>query len=328
LLPILLEVEDSSRTSEARNAARSMAHSLGFNEAGAERAAIVATEACTNLLKHGGGGILHLAANPEDLSIELLALDRGPGMENWERCLTDGYSTTGTAGNGLGAIARLSAFSDAYSQNGRGTALLAIIAPGHGTKGSAPRICGIQAPKPGQEVCGDAWAFKASPEGVSILVADGLGHGPDAAEAARCAVDIFDKHRSASPKEVLESVHKGLRHTRGAAVTITDLDEGRRIAMVAGLGNVSGYICETGGLRRQLVTMNGTAGMESRTLFREFTYPWPQGASLVLHSDGLVSHWDLGDYPALIRRAPGLIAGVLFRDHRRGNDDTTVVAFV
>jgi hypothetical protein len=77
--------------------------------------------------------------------------------------------------------------------------------------------------------------------------------------------------------------------------------------------------------RRQLVTMNGTAGVESRTLFREFSYPWPPDTSLVLHSDGLVSHWDLDNYAGLICRAPGLIAGVLFRDGCRGNDDATVV---
>lgn len=326
MLPVFVKVEDNSRTPEARNAARRLARGLGFGEEGVERVAIVTTEACTNLLKHAGGGTLYLAANDEDLNIELLAMDRGPGMRNWQECLTDGYSTTGTAGNGLGAIARLSAFSDAYSQTDRGTVLFAVIGKREGVTTPAPRISGIQAPKPGQDVCGDAWGFKPGIAGPTLLVADGLGHGHEAAEAARCAVDIFQKHAAASPKEALESVHQGLRHTRGAAVTVANLDEDRRIAVVAGLGNVAAYICETSGLRRQLVTMNGTAGLESRTVFREFSYPWPLDASLVLHSDGLATHWDLGNYPALSSRAPGLIAGVLFRDWLRGNDDATVVA--
>ena len=325
MLPVALKVEDSSRTSEARTSVRKLAQGLGFDEEGTERAAIVVTETCTNLLKHGGGGTLHLLANPEDLSIELLALDRGPGMENWQRCLADGYSTTGTAGNGLGAIARLSAFSDAYTQTGRGTALFSVIGKTKGVKAAAPRIGGIRVPKPGEDVCGDDWGFKRGAAGVSLVLADGLGHGFDAAAAARRAVEIFQSHANASPKTVLESIHQGLRHTRGAAVTVVNLDEERRLAVAAGLGNVAAFICERSGLRRQLVTMNGTAGVESRTLFREFSYPWPPEASLVLHSDGLVSHWDLDNHPGLICRAPGLIAGVLFRDGCRGNDDATVV---
>jgi anti-sigma regulatory factor (Ser/Thr protein kinase) len=328
MLPVLLNVEDSSRTSEARNVARKFALGLGFDDQGVERAAIVASEACTNLLKHAGRGILHLSVNPEDLSIELLALDRGPGMKNWRECLRDGYSTTGTSGTGLGAIERLSAFSDAYSQTGKGTVLYAVIEKTEGKRKSAPRVSGVTASKPGQDVCGDGWGFRPGIAGATLLVADGLGHGPDAAAASRCAIEIFHRHAPASPKDVLESVHRGLRSTRGAAVTVASLDEDRRVAVVAGLGNVAGFVCDKDGNRRQAVTMNGTAGVESKTIFREFSYPWPEGSFLVLHSDGLTSHWDLGAYAALLSRAPGVIAGVLYRDSARGNDDATVVVAV
>jgi hypothetical protein len=58
---------------------------------------------------------------------------------------------------------------------------------------------------------------------------------------------------------------------------------------------------------------------------REFSFGFPPGALLVLHSDGLGSHWSLADYPGLASRHAGLIAGVLYRDHDRGNDDETVV---
>ena len=58
---------------------------------------------------------------------------------------------------------------------------------------------------------------------------------------------------------------------------------------------------------------------------QEFTYPWPPGAILVLHSDGLLSHWTLDRHPGLAARHPMLLAGILYRDFRRGRDDTTVV---
>ena len=54
-----------------------------------------------------------------------------------------------------------------------------------------------------------------------------------------------------------------------------------------------------------------------------------EGASLggvvVLHSDGLKTRWHLDDYPGLAQRHPALIAGMLFRDHRRPHDDCSVV---
>lgn len=323
--PVLLTVDESSRAPEARNIARSMARMLGFDEAGAERAAIVATEICTNLIKHAGGGTLLLSAN-DDLSIGLVAMDRGPGMASVAECIADGYSTAGTPGTGLGAIGRLSAFSDAYSQPGRGTVLIALIGSHPLLKLPPPRVWGLQAPKPGQEVCGDGWAWKADKTRITVVVADGLGHGPDAAAAARCATDIFARHRDANPKEILESIHRGSLHTRGAAVSVAVLDEERRMVEFAGLGNVAGFVCERGGLVRQMTAMNGTAGLAGRTVFREFSYPWPEGSVVVLHSDGLSSHWNLDEFPGLIPCGPALIASVLFRDFRRGTDDATVVA--
>lgn len=325
--PVWLKVEEGSRTPEARSAAREMARTLGFDEAGAERAAIIATEACTNLLKHAGGGTLFLSAN-EDLQIELLTLDNGPGMANFRQSVQDGYSTTGTSGTGLGAISRLAAFYDAYSQDGRGTVLFALIANGQREKLPPPRICGLRTAKPGQDVCGDAWAVKRVRSRSILMVADGLGHGPGAAEASSAAVDIFNRVTQQSPKELLESIHRGLRHTRGAAISIAELDEERRTVHFAGVGNVAGLVCQRDGAQRQMVSMNGTSGMDNRTRLAEFSYPWPEGASVVLHSDGLSGRWQLSDYPALAAHGPALIAGVLFRDFSRGNDDSTIVVAV
>lgn len=324
MLPVVLRVEDTSRIPEARNAARSMARALGFDDAAAERAAIVAVEACTNLIKHARGGTL-IVTPTADLSIELLALDRGPGMANVRQCLADGYSTTGTPGTGLGAITRLSTFSDAYSQSGRGTVMFALITNQAAAKLALPRVCGVRASKPGQEVCGDDWTFKRVRSRRLLMVADGLGHGPDAAAAARAAVDIFQKQAESGPVKAMEAIHFALRPTRGAAVAVAEFDEERRVVHFVGLGNVAGYVCARGGTRQQMVSMNGTAGIEGRTTFREFSYPWPEGSVLVLHSDGLTGHWDLGEYPGLIARDPALIAGVLFRDYSRGTDDATVV---
>ena len=70
---------------------------------------------------------------------------------------------------------------------------------------------------------------------------------------------------------------------------------------------------------------NGTAGHQARKI-QEFTYPWPENALLILHSDGLEGRWQLDRYPGLVALHPALISGVLVRDFTRGRDDVTVLS--
>jgi hypothetical protein len=58
---------------------------------------------------------------------------------------------------------------------------------------------------------------------------------------------------------------------------------------------------------------------------QEFTYEWPPSSLIILHSDGLTTHWALDRYAGLASRRPDVIAGVLYRDFRRVRDDATVV---
>ncbi len=303
---------------------------LGFNETDAGKVALVVTEAATNLIKHAGGGELIVRELRSDGThgIEILALDKGPGMSNTEASLRDGYSTAGSSGTGLGAIARLSAGFDIYSLPGKGTALLAELWPGPVPAGmhSPPKIGGVGVTKPGDEVSGDAWGVSQSEDCTSILMADGLGHGVGAAEAAREAILAFQEDPDATPTLTLERVHDALKKTRGAAVALAKIDLTREIVCYAGIGNISATIIADGGQGRvsHLVSHNGTAGHEVRKI-QEFTYPWTNDSVLIMHSDGLVTHWDLDHYPGLLARRPSLIAGVLYRDFTRQRDDVTVV---
>jgi anti-sigma regulatory factor (Ser/Thr protein kinase) len=311
-----------------------LAVELDFDENMAEKAAIVVTEACTNLLKHANNGQIiirravgvaaHPHSGPPAELLEILVLDRGPGIASVEESLQDGHSTTGTSGNGLGAITRLASYTEIYSRPGRGTVLLARIAA-DGREILAPGEVGaVQVPKPGEEVCGDQWGSTGNLARRTFLLADGLGHGPDAARAAAMAVDTLYKYPNLSVTGMLTAVHDALRSTRGAAVAVADVDKGRGTVAFGGLGNISATIFADGSPPRRMVSTNGTAGVEARHL-REFTYPWADGAILVLHSDGIGTHWNLSDYPGLHQNDPAIIAGVIYRDFSRGNDDATIV---
>ena len=122
----------------------------------------------------------------------------------------------------------------------------------------------------------------------------------------------------------MSAIHQALRGTRGAAVAVVSIDRRAGVAIFAGVGNIAGSIIANGG-SRQLVSLNGTAGHTLHKI-NEFSYPWADDALLLVHTDGLVSRWDLGRYPGLVLRHPSLVAGVLFRDFNRGRDDVTIVA--
>lgn len=327
----VLPIEDLSHAGEARRIASALAQRQGMNEGDTGRVAIVVTELARNIVLHAGRGQI-LARRMEGegrAGVEILALDKGPGMADIERCLQDGYSTAGTPGTGLGAVARLSDFLDIYSLPGQGTAMLSrILSAGAAHRppsGENGLIVGVvSAPLRGEEVCGDGWAVRDETEPWQLLVADGLGHGPIAAEAAREMLGVFVAGRARKPAQILEQAHGVLRATRGAAVAIAELDPAARQVRFTGVGNIAGSVFIPGQKSVNMVSHNGTIGLEARKI-HEFAYNWPPGALLIMHSDGLSTHWNLEPYPGLASRHPGLIAGVLYRDFRRERDDATVV---
>jgi anti-sigma regulatory factor (Ser/Thr protein kinase) len=315
-------LRDDSGVGEARRAARALARGLGFGDVATEHAAIVATEASRNAVLHGGGGELVLTAGPEGGYVDVLALDRGRGIGDLRRAMEDGYSTGGTAGQGLGSISRLAALLDVYSAPGLGTAVLARVGASAATPGvEAGALCVAVLPEPES---GDAWAV-ASPDGRPVvLVADGLGHGARAAEAAHAAVRAFRRHAGLSAERLVERLHQELRPTRGAAIAVAELSADGDRLRYAGIGNISGLLHGSTKTRR-MVSLAGTAGHEVRTI-RGFEYDWPDdGTLLVMHSDGIATHWDLASYPGLAAHHPALVAGVIYRDHGRRRDDATIV---
>jgi anti-sigma regulatory factor (Ser/Thr protein kinase) len=323
-------VAEASGAAEARRRAEALAGRLGFGDDDRSRAAIVASELATNVVKYGGGGEVLLAAYEDDTGagLEILALDRGPGMADPGACLDDGYSTGGSAGTGLGAVRRLSQAFDLYSAPGRGTAIVARLEARPARRRAGPALvpgwAGLAVPLAGEDACGDAYCVRPSGDGWTIVVADGLGHGPQAADASGAAISLFREREAEAPARILEGVHAGIRHTRGGAVSAARYEPDRAALTFAGLGNVLGAVVLPGGEVRRTLSHSGTAGHVARRI-QEFAYPFPPGSLFVMHSDGVASNWSLDPYPGLAAAHPALVAAVLYRDFGRARDDATVV---
>lgn len=325
---VSITVHDQSQVGEARREASILAEMLGLGEEAAGRVSIAATEASRNLYLHGGGGEIvlnKLEANNRP-GVELLAIDRGRGMADLEKCMRDGYSSAGTTGTGLGAIVRLSDSFDLYSVPGGGTVLMARFFSRGTTRQRQPELFDYSASSiafPGEPVCGDAWAAKSSSQSETFLLVDGLGHGRFAEEAAHEAVRVFHSSDGAKPAEVIERAHGALRSTRGAALAVARVDHQQQRVVFAGVGNISALIL-VDGVGRNMVSFNGTVGHQMHKV-QEFVYPWTRDALLIMHSDGLTTKWDLKTYLGLTQRSPGVIGGVLYRDFSRHRDDVTVL---
>jgi anti-sigma regulatory factor (Ser/Thr protein kinase) len=319
---------DPSHTGDARRQALSLAVQMGFDELRQGQLAIVVTEAARNIEAHAGAGELVLSGWEYNhiAGIDVLALDQGPGIENVSAAFQDGYSTAGTPGSGLGAMSRLSGTFQIYTASGKGTAVLARILRTVQKVESEPQpyeMGAISATIAGETVCGDAWSSVRTPGRSIYVVADGLGHGPVAAEAALEAVRVFHLFPHYTPEQILSEIHGALGKTRGAAVSIAEILHDRGVLNYAGAGNVVGAIY-FGSKSRSLVSMNGTVGHTIGKI-QQFSYPWEAGSALIMHSDGLATRWNVEQYPGLASRHPAIMAGVLFRDFCRKRDDATIL---
>ena len=327
-LAIPINSADSSQIGHARRQANSLAASMGFSELRLGELSIIVTEAARNIATHAGEGQLILSA--WELSgktgIDVHALDNGPGIRDIAQAREDGFSTAGTPGEGLGAISRLASEMQIHSARNAGTALFArVFREPDSTDSDSDHLSlgAISLPIAGESLCGDAWSSYHTDNRSLYILADGLGHGPAAAEAAQEALRVFHSMTNNAPERILKEIHGALGKTRGAAVSIAEILRPERVVNFAGAGNVVGAV-HSGGKTKNMVSMNGTVG-HSVAKLQQFSYPWERNSVLIMHSDGLTTRWNVEQYSGLSSRHPGLIAGILFRDFRRGRDDATVL---
>nr|WP_296252565.1 SpoIIE family protein phosphatase [Pseudomonas sp. UBA4194] len=318
----VVRLEEQSQVGEARRCAQKLADSLGLDATDGGRVALVATELASNVLKHAGHGELHLRAlpHPEAPGVELLAVDRGNGFDV-HACMADGFSTRGTQGIGMGALARQSEVFDVHSDS-RGSVVLARLYKGRSQQ--AERRLGVtQHSLHDDPACGDAWQVSFSSDGISVLVVDGLGHGEEAEKAAGFGCQAFGLAPFARPEQVLEDMHQAMNGSRGGAAALAQYLYASEQLHFAGIGNIGACLVSPG-KTRGLASHPGIVGAQFRRV-QPFSFNDCTGQLLVMYSDGLQSRWNLIDYPGLVHRHPAVIATVLHRDFCRGRDDVTVV---
>ncbi len=317
-------VTDQSQVGEVRRFALNCCARLEFDDVRQGRVAIIVNELGANLVKYAKGGtlLIRFSSGPNPQGIEMLAIDSGPGIANVSDALRDGYTTGTSPGTGLGSVKRQADDFDIYSKPEQGTIVFADVRFKNSQVDSKFNVGAISLPIKGEMLCGDAWCFYQVGERFSVIVSDGLGHGPLAHAAAVAAINEFQKEGHQATPQTLELIHKCLHGTRGAAVFLAEFQENASLRAV-GVGNIQAVIQTTDEVK-SLVSQNGTAGLRIPNL-KTFPQNWDGTGYVILHSDGIKSRWDLNKYQDLFGHHPAIVAGIFYRDMNRNNDDVTVV---
>jgi hypothetical protein len=142
----------------------------------------------------------------------------------------------------------------------------------------------------GEITSGDLGVVAPHPEGALVAAIDGVGHGSEAAVAARLAGDVVRDTGSEDLVLITKRCHAALRGTRGAAISLAFISARRSTMTWLGVGSVEGRVLsgEPSALRPKgsLALRNGVPGHELPGLTAA-TLDIRPGDLLVLATDGI-----------------------------------------
>jgi serine/threonine protein phosphatase PrpC len=175
-------------------------------------------------------------------------------------------------------------------------------------------------------VSGDAHVVAAFPGGALVALIDGLGHGPEAAEAARAAAHVLEAFAADPVPLLLTRCHEALRRTRGAVMSLASFDAAGSSMTWAGVGNVEALLLRGGAgpAREGLTPRGGVVGYQFPPP-RATVVPVAPGDTLVMATDGIRSEFVAGLAALASKGGPRELADSIFARHARVSDDALVV---
>ena len=289
---------------------------------------LIVAEMTSNLFKYSDDGeiLMGVFNNGGAPYVELISIDNGPGMANPSKMMLDGVSTSNTMGHGLGSIKRLSDVFDLYTLPGWGTIVLSRVYndPKDVKKSHKVITRPIIVAKPGEIKSGDAMAIKQTDKYFKIMLADGLGHGPEANLAVNEAAASFKIFPDYSPTETLRFLHQSIKKTRGAVINILGYNFEARTWSSAGIGNIAVRMAGPISVRNHM-SYNGIVGHNIPNTMNDQVYAAEQYNQVILCSDGIKTRWDLSKYPLLFKHDIAVLSAAIYKDHARKTDDMSVV---
>ena len=334
---------EEAHIGQARRALRRRAAELDFSDRQMAEIDIAVKELGSNAIKFGRAtGQIYFTATDTDLDpagVEILYLDKGPGIEDTALAIEDGYTTSGSMGAGLGAVKRMADEFHIYSMVHSSTRRLSMYErTTHGTtialrkyvaqdearvKNGRARWGAFTRPQADEESNGDGYLIKTVENRQLVAIIDGLGHGEGARAATTAAIASIEENAGQPVEAIIRAAHEALRPTRGAVVGLAAIDGLSRTVEYAGIGNTDFRVLG-GSKPLRFISLNGTLGSRLARV-KVFKEQLPRSATVVLSTDGISDRWDPESYPGLLGLHPQLLCATVMRDYGRLNDDATIL---
>ena len=319
-------VIDEASLSLVRARIKQVAAEHGVSSDISDRALVVATELGRNHLRHARAGRIAVRGvrHGDHRGLELVAVDRGPGLVDAASAIDAGPRTSGTLGVGIGAVRRLSSEVDFDVRAGEGTHVRARLFDREAPRRREVGIFGR--PHEEETVSGDHARVHRSDDALVLAVCDGLGHGPLAREASMAAMEVFDERPEEPPSRILEECHRRLEATRGVVMAVCRVVEDTSTLEGSSVGNIDIQICAPRSARRlggSSAVVGGRRGAPIRARTERIAVP--EGELVIVTTDGISSKLSVQDDLALIRSHPIVVAQRIMERFARKTDDALVL---
>jgi anti-sigma regulatory factor (Ser/Thr protein kinase)/serine/threonine protein phosphatase PrpC len=327
--PLAMRVAGPAQARAASDATKGFAAALGFSPVECEEIALVVAELTSNLIKHVGEGDIQLRSieSAGRAGIEIVSEDNGTGIPDVERGITDGYSTAGSLGGGLGAVNRLMDGLEFFPRPQAGLRIVCQRWVRPATRnvsgrwlefGAATRACRML-PENGDTFVIRQW------EGHALAgVIDGLGHGPFAQRAAQAARHYIEHHFDQPLESLFRGVGRACHATRGVVMALARFDLAEAKVQVASVGNVELRLVGSPEPFRSIVR-RGIVGLNGAPKPVPTDHPWTSACILIFHSDGVTARWNSDELAKVTGEGAGVMARWLLERYGRLEDDATVL---
>lgn len=318
-------IEDTASVLVARQAARELAASLELPVEAQERAALVVSELGHNQLRHARLGEVEIrpVRRGDHDGLHLIATDTGDGLADPIQAFRGTLRLTGEGlGVGLAAVRRASTSVDVHTRRGEGLVVEAHVFAQGTRVGLQYAVVGH--PHPDEPRSGDDAIVLRTADRVVAVLADGLGHGPEARRAATLACQCCRDHADWAVDRMLSACDAALRGTRGSAVAAAAIDLRTDTVSVSIAGNVRVGLYDAEQGQRFAYTPCVLGRGQGRTL-RTMSLP-RHGRTLILFTDGLPERTDPTVERPAIAGWPLSLASRLLDRFDQGRDDATVIA--
>jgi anti-sigma regulatory factor (Ser/Thr protein kinase) len=352
-----IRVQSEGDITRAIVEASHVARSLGFDAPEVNKISTATSELARNIIKYAGSGevLIRQAGNGENVGIEIVVRDRGPGIADIDTAMKDHYSSSGTLGLGLPGVRRMMDEFDIDTEVGRGTivtirawrkraptmlrqTLTAAAARSEGERrfdedtgnkgrkinvGPEVDCASVIRPCRGELVSGDEVYVERRGDHLMIALIDALGHGPPACKAARQAKSVIRETPKASVMTMMQTLHEALSATVGAAASLCEIDLVTHTGQYCAVGNTVGRILGKRDLR--LHNVAGVLGSNYRPPTQDRFHLDP-GEALVLYSDGISDRFGIDDFPQLGYQPAMTIVTTILARFGKEHDDASCLA--